>query len=88
MKDFTYGDFINEEIEKFYRQQTREKEKALAKAIENYDFIVGSKDVKGTLETSLPEGANIIYSPYIEDSTSVYMIKKFDMMDFLLRFGK
>jgi hypothetical protein len=44
---------------------------------------VGSEDLKETLKAALPEGANIIYSPYIKDLTSVYAIKKFDMMDYL-----
>jgi len=81
MKDFDFNDFI-EQIKKFQRQQLEEKEKALAEIITKYDFIVGSKDLKETLETILPEGANIAYSPYIEDLTSVYAIKKFDMMDY------
>ena len=82
MKDFFFDDFI-EQIEEFQRQQLEEKEKILAEAITKYDFIVGSKDLKRTLETILPEGANIVYSPYIENPTVVYAIKKFDMMDYL-----
>ena len=81
MKDFFFDDFIDQ-IKEFQRQQS---EKILAEVITKYDFIVGSKDLKETLETILPEGANIVYSPYVEDLTSVYAIKKFDMMDY---FGK
>jgi len=82
MKEFFFDDFF-EQIKKFQRHQLEEREKILAEAITKYDFMVGSKDLKETLETILPEGANILYSPYIESLTSVYAIKKFDMMDFL-----
>ena len=84
MKDFFFDDFIDR-IKEFQRQQLEEREKILAEVITKYDFVVGSKDLKETLETILPEGANIVYSPYVEDLTSVYAIKKFDMMDY---FGK
>lgn len=82
-RTFSYSiDEMFAEIEKFNRLQREYEEQTLAEIITKYDFIVGSKDLKGTLETILPEGANIAYSPYIKDSTSVYVIKKFDMMDF------
>lgn len=83
MKKFNFDNFIDEAKE-FQRQQLIEREKTLAEIITRYDFIVGSKDLKETLETILPEGANIVYSPYIEDSTSVYAVKRFDMIDYLL----
>lgn len=79
MSDFFFEDFI-EQIKEFQRQQLEEREKILAEVITKYDFVVGSKDLKGMLETILPEGANIVYSPYIEDLTSVYAIKKFDIV--------
>jgi len=82
MTEFFFDDFI-EQIKEFQRIQLEEKEKTLAEIITKYDFIVGSKDLKETLEAVLPEGANITYSPYIEDLTTVYAIKKFDMMDYL-----
>lgn len=81
MKDFFFDDFM-EQIKEFQRQQLEEREKTLAEIISKYDFIVGSKDLKETLETFLPEGATIVYSPYIENLTSVYAVKKFDMMDY------
>lgn len=80
-------DIIDEmfaEIEKFYCLQREYKEQTLAEIITKYDFMVGSKDLKEMLETILPEGATIVYSPYIEDLTSVYAIKKFDMMDLIM----
>ena len=54
---------------------------------ENVDIVVswfvGSKDCKYRLMEVLPEGANIICSPYIESPTMIYAIKKFDTMDLL-----
>lgn len=82
MKEFFFDDFI-EQIKEFQRHQLEEREKTLAEVITKYDFMVGSKDLKETLKTILPEGANIAYTPYIVDPTSVYAIKKFDMMDYL-----
>ena len=81
MRDFFFDDFM-ERIKEFQRQQLEEREKTLAEIIRKYDFIVGSEDLKETLKTILPEEANIVYSPYVEDLTSVYAIKKFDMMDY------
>lgn len=81
MKEFCFDDFV-EQIKEFQRQQIEERERTLVEIITKYDFVVGSKDLKETLETILPEGANIAYSPYIKDLTSVYAIKKFDMMDY------
>ena len=81
MKDFFFDDFI-EQIKEFQRRQLEEREKTLAEIISKYDFIVGSKDLKETLETILPEGVTIVYSPYIEGLTSIYAIKKFDIMDY------
>ena len=82
MNDFFFDDFI-ERIKEFQRQQLEEREKTLAEIITKYDFMVGSADLKGMLATVLPEGANIIYSPYIQSLTTIYAIKKFDIMDYL-----
>lgn len=85
-RTFSYDiDEMFAEIEKFNRLQREYEEQTLAEIIIKYDFMVGSKELKGMLETILPEGANIVYSPYIEDPTSVYAIKKFDMMDLLCK---
>lgn len=82
---FSYSiDNILEEIEKFARLQREYKEHTLAEIITKYDFIVGSKECKYRLMEVLPEGANIICSPYIESPTTIYAIKKFDTMDFLV----
>ena len=80
---FSSIDEMFTEIEKFIRLQREYKEQTLAEIITKYDFIVGSKECKFKLMEILPEGANIICSPYIESPTTVYAIKKFDTMDLL-----
>ena len=74
-------DDILEAIEKFNREQMECTEQALAEIITKYDFIAGSKECKYKLMEVLPEGANIVCSPYIENPTMIYAIKKFDVMD-------
>lgn len=78
------SDDIFEEIEKFTRLQREYKEQVLAEIITKYDFIVGSKECKFKLMEVLPEGANIICSPYIESPTTIYAIKKFDTTDLIM----
>lgn len=75
-------DFYNQ-VNEFNRQILEERERTLAEIITKYDFIVGSKELKVKLTEILPKGANIVYSPYIEDDTTVFAIKKFDVMDLL-----
>lgn len=79
----TVIDDLMEEVQRFAREQMEYKEKALADIITKYDFLVGSKECKYRLMSVLPEGANIICSPYIEDATAIYAIKKFDIADFI-----
>lgn len=67
------------QIEEFERQLREHKEKTLAEIITKYDFIVGSKECKYRLMEILPERANVICTPYIEDPTKIYAIKKFDI---------
>ena len=78
------SDDILEAIEKFNRLQREYEEQKLAEIIAKYDFIVGSKECKLKLMEVLPEGANIICSPYIESPTTIYAIKKFDTMDLIM----
>ena len=73
------------EIEKFTRLQREYKEQILAEIITKYDFIVGSKECKYKLMEILPDGANIVCSPYIENPTMIYAIKKFDVDGFIKR---
>lgn len=72
------------EVEKFNRLQREYKEQTLVEIITKYDFIVGSKECKYRLMEVLPEGANIICSSYIESPTTIYAIKKFDIMDYMV----
>ena len=74
---------ILSEIEKLNRLQKEQKAQTLAEIITKYDFIVGSIECKDRLKGILPEGANIICSPYIESPTMIYAIKKFDATDLL-----
>ena len=76
--------YMIEEIEKFNRLQMEYKAQTLAEIITKYDFIVGSIECKHKLMEVLPEGANIICSPYIESPTTIYAIKKFDTTDFIV----
>lgn len=83
-RTFNYNiDSMFEEIEKFIRLQREYKEQTLAEIITKYDFIVGSKECKSKLMEVLPDGANVICSPYIENPTMIYAIKKFDITDYL-----
>lgn len=77
----TIDDVIRQvkEFEKLYQE---DKHKALVECIENYDFMVGSAELKGQLEQALPEGANVVYSRFIEDPTVVYVVKKFDLAEY------
>ena len=75
---------INNVINEFIRQQREYTERTLAEIITKYDFIVGSIECKHKLMEILPEGANIICSPYIESPTTIYAIKKFDPMDLIM----
>lgn len=75
-------DFFNQ-IKEVNRQMLEEKERTLAEIITKYDFIVGSKELQVKLTEFLPNGANIVYSPFIENNTTVFVIKKFDVMDLL-----
>jgi hypothetical protein len=79
-----YGINILEEVEKYCRQQKEYEEQTLAEIIQKYDFVVGSKECKHSLMKVLPEGANIICTPYIDSPTTIYAIKKFDARDYIV----
>ena len=83
MSTFSYDEMFSE-IERFVQSQREYKEQSLAEIITKYDFIVGSKECKSRLMEVLPEGANIICSPYIKSPTTIYAIKKFDTTDVLI----
>ena len=74
-------DNVFNQLEEFERQQREYTAKMLSEIITNYDFIVGSKECKYRLMEILPEGASVVCSPYIDDPTKIYAIKKFDIMD-------
>lgn len=70
-------------IEKFNRLQKEYEEKTLTEIIAKYFFVVGSIECKRKLTEALPEGANIVCSPYIESPTTIYAVKKLDIIDLL-----
>jgi len=76
-------DDINNILDEIALQQMEYTEKTLAEMITKYDFMVGSIECKQRLMEILPEGANIVCSPYIESPDTIYAIKKFDIMDLL-----
>lgn len=74
---------IEDIMKEFVRQQKEYTERTLAEIITKYDFIVGTIECKRKLMEVLPDGANIVCSPYIENPTMIYVIKKFDIRDLL-----
>ncbi len=74
---------IFDTIQYWLDQQRKHKEKELAWIITHYDFIVGSIECKNRLTEILPDDANIICSPYVEDPTMIYAVKKFDIKDLI-----
>lgn len=70
-------------IQYWLDQQRKHQEKELAEIITRYDFIVGSIECKNRLMEILPDSANIICSPYVEDPTMIYAVKKFDIKDLI-----
>ena len=81
MNDWSGINFMNNMMDEIIRQQREHTERTLAEIIKNYDFIVGSKECQHRLMERLPEGANVICTPYIESPTMIYAVKKFDIMD-------
>jgi hypothetical protein len=72
-----------DQINEFVNQIRKYQEKELAWIITNYDFIVGSIECEHKLMEILPDDANIICSPYVEDPTMIYAVKKFDIKDLI-----
>ena len=84
-RTFSYSfDETLTKIEEISRLQREYTEQTLAEIITKYDFVVGSKECKCKLMEVLPEGANIICSPYIASPTTVYAIKRFDVGDLVM----
>lgn len=73
---------IEDIVKEIIRQQKEYTERTLSELIAKYDFIVGSKEIIYKLMEILPDGVNVVYSPYV-DPTMVYVIKKFDIRDLL-----
>lgn len=88
MNTITSIDNVFDAIREFERQVIEDREKALAEIIQKYDFVVGSKENYEKLREILPEDANIIFSQYIENPTTIFAVKKFDIMDYFDMRGK
>lgn len=82
MATFNLDDFFTQ-IKEFERQVIEDRERTLAEFIQKYDFIVGSKENYERLREILPKDANIIFSRYIENPTTIFAVKKFDIMDYI-----
>jgi hypothetical protein len=80
-----HGINIDEEIEKYCCSQREYEAQALAEIVQKYDFVVASEECKRSLMEVLPEGANIICSPYIDRPTTIYAIKKSAVMDYMVK---
>lgn len=65
------------------RQQRKWIEKTLERLSKKHYFVVGSKEAEHRLTKILPEGSEVIYLPYVEDPTQVYLIKKTTLMKLL-----
>lgn len=77
-------EYINNVINEFIRKQREHTERILAEIITEYDFVVGSIECKCKLMEILPEGANIVCSPYIASPTMIYAIKRFGVQDLIM----
>ena len=75
-------DYIQGIVEKAVQFQREYTERTLADIITKYDFIVGSIEYEHKLMELLPEGATVICTPYVSPTT-IYAIKKFDVLDLL-----
>ena len=82
MATFNLDDFFTQ-IKEFERQVIEDREKTLAEIIQKYDFIVGSNENYEKLREILPKDANIIFSHFIENPTTILAVKKFDIMDYI-----
>lgn len=70
-------------IEDYEREWREHKEQELAKICEEHDFIVGSPELKLQLLEYLPNGANVVYSKWLEDPTLIVAIRKFSLSEYL-----
>ena len=83
MSEF-YIDSFFEQIEKYEREWREHREQELAKICEEHDFIVGSPELKLQLLEHLPNGANVVYSKYLDDPTLIIAIRKFNLSEYLM----
>lgn len=83
-----FANNIQTMIDDMVKAEMELREKALLKAIDENDFIVGDMATKYKLEMILLKNANVIYSPYANPNM-VYVIKKMEIPIFNYgEFGK
>jgi hypothetical protein len=83
MSEFDIDSFF-QRIEDFEREWREHREQELAKICEEHDFIVGSPELKLQLLEHLPNGANVVYSKYLDDPTMIIAIRKFRLSEYLM----
>lgn len=74
-------DDINYILHEYIRQQIEHKERSIVDMIQKYDFIVGSKECMHKLYKILPNECKVIYTPYIDNPSMIYAIKRYDLND-------
>lgn len=70
MDELSFADSINAMVEEVAKIESELREKALAKAIQENTFIVGSPIIKAQLESEF-KGMKVLYSPYVDSSLIV-----------------
>lgn len=76
-------DDINYILNEYIRKQMEFKERAIVDMIQKYDFIVSTKECMYKLQEILPKNCEVIYTPYIDNPSMIYAIKRFDISDLL-----
>lgn len=70
MDELSFANLINTMVEEVARIESEIREKALAKAIQENTFIVGSPTIKAQLESEF-KGMKVLYSPYVDSNLIV-----------------
>lgn len=74
---------MNSLLDEIIRQQRKNTEKTIVDMITRYDFIVGSIECVYKLQEILPKNCEVICTPYIDDPSMIYAIKRYDLNDLL-----
>lgn len=74
-------DDINYILNEYIRKQMEYKERSLVDMIQEYDFIVSTKECMHKLQEILPMDSKVIYTPYIDNPSMIYAIKRYHLND-------